>query len=984
MRVLWLGLLPLAALAACPAPNTSRPPAVTITPPIVPPDAAVATTPPVPPGLEPPQPELRLPKNFVATGYQASLTVDPAKTTFDGTVAITGTVSESSSVIWLHARKLRITHAQASHGDPYATPGPESRALSATPRGEDLLELRADVPLGAGTWRIVLEYEGDFDERDTVGAFKETVAGKPYVFTQLESIYARRVFPCIDEPDSKVPWQLSLTVPEGMVATSNTPIASETPMVGGSKMVEFAPTKPLPSYLVAFAVGPFEIVDAGKTKSGTPVRVVTLAGRSADAAFAAKSTPHLLELLEDWFGIPYPYAKLDLVTVPLTSGFSAMENAGMVTFGERLMLFDQTRPSRVKQWNWVRTASHELSHQWFGDFVTTAWWDDIWLNEGFANWLETKIVAAYEPSWHAEQADVDARIQALDNDALASARAVRQPIASQSDIANAFDAITYDKGASVLRMFERYVGADVFQRGVRDYLQARAYGNATSSDFIAAIAAASGKDLAPAFTSLLERAGEPELEITTTCAGAAKVALSQHRYVEPGSTAPSVDQQSAPPSGGVARPGGAGAYEPWQLPVCVAYGSAGKRGEACTLLAQDTASVELPKSAGCPQWVLVNSHGSGYFRTAYTVAQVTALRDVAWPQLDESERRTLYFDVTGAPRYRPRGRTDTVAMTPVMKLPLPLALSFVPRQLAGGDRFTIGDAVTLPLTLDRFVDDDMRNKLEIWLRASYGAGATQLGVLPKTSDDLDVERERYDLFTLVAWFGRDPELVKQAVSLGDHWAELPQSVRGAILAVAVDASPELFARVLASVKTEPDRSKRDHMLVALGRVRDVERQRQALALLLDPSFDIREATTLLTSWSTEAARAEVEAFYRAHRAELEQRMPKDEVATGFGGVVDALISACDAHRRDDLARDLTALYAGRPGGPRDTQIAIERLDRCIASKAVLGPAVRSWLGGVKAKKVQGSASADRAAPSKGGAQLRDAKPVAKPAKPGHK
>jgi alanyl aminopeptidase len=472
-------------------------------------------------------------------------------------------------------------------------------------------------------------------------------------------------------------------------------------------------------------------------------------------------------------------------------------------------------------------------------------------------------------------------------------------------------------------------------------LQARAFGNATSADFIAAIATASGKELAPAFASFLERAGEPELVVSTTCAGTAKVSLAQHRYVGPGANDDVVT--------------------PWQIPVCVAYGTGSKRGEQCTLLAQDSAVVELPKAAGCPQWVLVNSHGGGYFRTAYTVAQVTTLRDVAWPHLDETERRTLYFDIAAAPRYRPRGRNETIAMVPAMKQPLPLALSFVPRLLAGGDRFTIGDAVTLPLALDRFVEDDQRNKLEIWIRATYGAGATQLGVTAKPSDDLDVERERLDLFTLVAWFGRDPELVKQAVALGDHWSELPQAMRGAILAVAVDASPELFTRVLANVKTEPDRSKRDNMLVALGHVRDVERQRQALALLLDHAIDIRETATLLTAWSNESARAEVEAFYREHRAELETRMPKDEVTSGFGAIADAFVAACDAHRRDDIAHDLAALYAGRPGGERDEHLAIEWLDRCIASRTVLGPAVRSWLGGVKQRK-----------------------PDAKPAKPGQK
>jgi alanyl aminopeptidase len=930
-----ISFVALAALVACAAPTkqstTPAPPPVAIT---SPPLTGVAV-PVAPHGLEPPQPTLRLPKNLVATGYDARLSIDPSKPTFDGTIEITGTVSEPSSVIWLHGRHLRVAHAAASHDDPSATSGGNRSPLVVTPRGDDLLELRADPPLDAGTWRIEIEYAGDFDELNTAGAFKETVAGKPYVFSQFEAIYARRVFPCIDEPDSKVPWHLSLTVPQSLVAVSNTPIARETAMASGSKLVEFTPTKPLPSYLVAFAVGPFDIVDGGKTKAGTPVRVVTLAGRAADAAFAAKSTARVVDLLEDWFAIPYPYAKLDLVTVPLTVGFGAMENAGMVTFTERLMLFDQSRPSRERQWRWVNVAAHELAHQWFGDLVTMAWWDDIWLNEGFANWMETKILAKYDPSWHAEQADVEQRVQALDADALPSARAIRQPIERNDDIFNVFDAITYDKGATVLRMFESYVGADVFQRGVRDYLTARAFGNATSADFIAAISAASGKDLAPALATFLERTGEPEVEATTTCGGAgAHVALTQHRYVAPGTTS------SAAPS-----ERGDTAAAPWQIPVCIAYGASGTRAEACTLLAQDTATIEL--KGACPAWVELNASGRGYYRSRYTAAQAAALRDVAWPQLTETERRAVFFDVAAVAHYRPRGRQDVVAMPPGMKLPLPLALSLIPKLLAGGDRFTVADAVSLPLALDRFVADDQRGKLETWIRATFGPGATHLGLTSKPNEDLDVERERVDLFLLAAWLGRDPELVKKAVELGQRWTELPAAIRGPILAIAVDASPELFAHVLAAVKTEPDRSKRDEMVFALGHVRDPARVQQALALALDRTFDIRESIALFTAWSSEPTRAVVEAFYREHEAELSARMPKDEVRAGAGALASVLAGACDQRRRDDVVRDVMSALAGRPGGDRLAHQAIETLDRCIASRAALEPAVRSWLGGVR-------------------------------------
>ncbi|MDB4954754.1 MAG: Membrane alanine aminopeptidase, partial [Myxococcales bacterium] len=300
-------VLALAVLGfACPAPTTptnTTPTHVVVTPAV---DAAPVVT---PSGFEPPQPALRLPKNFVPKSYEARLHVDPSKPTFDGAISIAGEVSERSSVIWLHGRGLTVQRAAATRGNPFESPGGTSSALTVTPRGQDLLELRADPPLDAGAWTLSLEYTGHIDDVNTTGAFKETVAGATYVYSQFEAVYARRVFPCVDEPDAKVPWKLTLEVPPGVIAVSNTPVAEETPLADGGKRFAFERTKPLPSYLIAFGVGPFDVIDAGKTKTGVPIRVITLKGRGADAAWAAKSTPRVLELLEEWFGIPYPYGK---------------------------------------------------------------------------------------------------------------------------------------------------------------------------------------------------------------------------------------------------------------------------------------------------------------------------------------------------------------------------------------------------------------------------------------------------------------------------------------------------------------------------------------------------------------------------------------------------------------------------------------------------------------------------------------------------
>jgi alanyl aminopeptidase len=892
-------------------------PAVTVPAPAVVAEPAVPAPPPVPDGLVPPQPTLRLPRNFLPTGYAVRLDIDPAKAGFEGSIQIAGNLAEKSLVIWLNARRLTIHQAVARQA------GQPDVALAATPAGDDFLELRAAHALEAGAWTLVIDYAAGFEPLSTAGAFKQTVGDASYVYTQFEAVYARRAFPCFDEPDNKVPWQLTLDVPQPLVAVANAPAVGEAPLPGGKKRVEFAPTRPLPSYLVAFGVGPFELVDAGKTSRGTPVRVVTLAHRAADGAFAAKTSAKLIDYLEDYFGAPYPYPKIDMLTIPITVGFGAMENAGLITYTETLILLDP-KAAKERQLRWIAVASHELAHQWFGDLVTMAYWDDIWLNEGFANWMQHKITARFEPTWHEDQSELTTRDVALDNDSLVTARQIRQPIAGQDDIFTAFDRITYDKGASILNMFESYLGADTFQRGVRAHLAARAWGNATSADFVAAISKAAGKDVAPAFATFLEQAGTPEITATPTCdGGKATIALAQQRYLPPGAATPP-------------------ATRPWIVPVCVAYDAAGKRAEACTLLDHEAGTLALETKA-CPRWVMPNVNGRGYYRNTYTAAQIGALRDEAWPQLSWTERRAVFHDVR-----------DAAANG---KLPLPLALSLVPKLLTGNERFTVAPAIALPAGLSRLVPDELRPRYEAWLRQTFGPGAARAGLLPKAADSLDTEITRGELIRAVAWRGRDPKLVAEVVKLAGTWRDLPQAVRGDMLRIAVDASPELFDRTMKEVLSEADRSKRQEMLRALASVRDPRRQTAALGLMLETRLDARETLQMLFGGAggrgggdggNDEANLEVSrAFFRDHQEAIMKTMPRDGTAGPFARLSGLFTQACDAAQREAITGYVKQTFSALPGGARVVAQNLEQMDQCIARRALLEPEIRGWLTGVK-------------------------------------
>jgi cytosol alanyl aminopeptidase len=914
MRILLVALM----VAGCsPPPQTA---AIAPTTPTTPPGSVTSGTGPGPHGLVPPEPQLRLPRNFSPTRYAATLAIDPARDGFDGTIAITGAISEASSVVWLHSHRLTIARAAA-------TRGADTIALTATPRGDDLLELRAATPLAPGTWTLALGFAGTYDQVNTSGVFKQTVRGASYVYTQFEALYARRAFPCFDEPDSKVAWQLTLDVPAQLVAVSNTPVARETALGADRKRIEFAPTKPLPSYLVAFGVGPFDLVDAGKTRSGTPVRVVTMRDRAPEAAWAARTAAPIVDLLEALFGSRYPYEKLDLLTIPVTVGFGAMENAGLITFTETVMLIDPARPAKQREYTWIQIAAHELAHQWFGNLVTMAWWDDIWLNEGFANWIQRKVAARFEPAWNEALSEVDARNTALGADALVSARQIREPIVAPDDILNAFDGITYNKGASVLNMFEGYVGPERFMRGVADYLARHAFGNATSRDFAAAISQAAGKDVAAAFASFLDQPGAPELTATLECTRGAPVrlALSQRRYVPPGAP--------APPAG-----------KPWIVPVCAVFDRAGQRAEACTLLDAATGSLALD-TPSCPRWVMANVDGRGYYRIAYTAPQVTALRDAAWPQLRPSERRAVAFDVTEAAH---TGR-----------LPLALGLSFVPRLLAAGDRSSIGAALALPIGVRDDVPDELRPAYEAWLRRTFGPAARKAGLLPTARDSLDVEVARTQLINAGADLGRDPELTAQAVQLAAGWRDLPPAVRGAVVTVAAHASSTVFDRLRAEIYTEPDRERRAEIAYALASTLDVHQQRDALALLLDPKLDVRDVQFMLLGASSEANRVVAQQFFAANQEAILRRLPSESATGGATWLAYVFTSSCSAQRRDELVDYVTSTFRKLAGGPRVVAQAIEAMDHCIARRAALEPELRRWL---DARRLAGPAApATRAA-----------------------
>jgi cytosol alanyl aminopeptidase len=853
--------------------------------------------------------------------YSADLRLTPGEDRFHGSITIELEILQPVSTIWMHGKSLTFEKATIRIA------GREEPATATTAaevdnnNGGDFIAVTTGNTLSVGYATLQIAYSGEVSRTLTDGAFQQQEGKDWYIFTKFEPVTARRVFPCFDEPSFKVPWQLTLHVPRDLKAFSNTAASSEKDESGGMKEVRFGETKPLPSYLVAFAVGPFDVVETEPVgKNRRPSRIIVPRGRSAEAVYAASITPKLIEMLEDYFGTPYPYDKLDQIVVPLTTAWGAMENAGLIAYGD-FLLSPKEQDTDLLQRRRAETMEHEMSHQWFGDLVTTAWWDDIWLNEAFANWLSLKLLNEWKPEWNIKTEDA-ATLNVMRSDSLTTVRKIRQPIEAPGDIANAFDGITYGKGQAVIGMFENYVGPKDFQRAIRLYLQQHAWGNATSADLLTALDSVTGQGVGAAFSTFLNQVGFPVVSVKLSCVAASRDAVSG--ATASGMTQLELAQQRFLPLG---SPGSTDAV--WSVPVCAAWGDNGGIHRQCFLLKKASDHFDLNASRGCPAWFFADSNAAGYYAASYDTALADELTGKGMPHLkpDESAAtlrgiQLMFSSGVGDPEQE---------------------LKFVTEFSHSSDAGLVRQAAGTVSGLGDFIPADLSHNYARLVRSLYGVRARELGWKPQSGEAQEVRRLRIAIVPLVATYGEDSELSSQAVVLAQAWFKNHQSldpdmVEPVLSTAAWNGDQAFFGLLVDEIKRDKVQRERSWMIGALTSFRDPGITRARLELIMGKGIDPRELQYTLFNASLQT-REVVWEFVQQNFDAINSTIAGAR-GIPFGALLPSTAAGfCDDAHRLQVENFFQPRIAALPGGARYLANTLERIRLCSARSAVITPAI---------------------------------------------
>jgi puromycin-sensitive aminopeptidase len=819
----------------------------------------------------------RLPTQVTPSHYALTLEPDLDAATFAGEVTIQVDAHEPTGEITLNAIELDLLEATVDGIPADVTLDADTERAT----------LHVPEELAAGPHTIHIRYTGILNDKlhgfylsrfTDAAEVEHTIAT-----TQFEATDARRAFPCWDEPEHKATFAVTLDVPDHLLAVSNGPIVADEPVAGSRRRLTFDTTMKMSTYLVAFAVGPFVATDPVDV-DGVPLRVIAPAERIGMADFALEAGAFALRTFADFFGIPYPGGKLDLVAIP-DFAFGAMENLGCVTFRETALLVDQSIGSQVDLQRVADVVNHEIAHMWFGDLVTMKWWNGIWLNEAFATFMELKATDAFRPEWDRWTAFGLERGLAFGIDALNATRPIEFDVTSPAEAEGMFDVLTYQKGCAVMRMLEQYVGEDGFREGLRLYMRRHAYGNTETGDLWDAIETATGEPVHSMMDSWILQGGHPLVSVAVSADGTA-LTLTQERFRfladEPDDTL-------------------------WSVPVLVRTPS----GDTKVLLTGPTTTVDLGTKA---DWVVVNAGASGFYRTMYSSALLRSLlANLDSAALAPLERFMLVSDTWAAARAGLAPVSDFVEVC---------------RALAADDDPDVWSAINDGLTLlARIARDDEARAAVARLVVEIAAPAlARVGWEPTEDEGNRRSTLRGVLVSLLGGAGDDVEVQARCralldLYLADRSSVHPDLLRPILSTAATKADEATYERILDRWRNAATPQEEIRFLGALSLVLDPELFQRTIDLYLSDDVKTQDAALVVAMALKNRANGR-RAWAAVHAAwdDINGRLPSNTISRLVGGLADQADPALAADARGFLSEHPL------PQGAKQVDQTLEAMD----------------------------------------------------------
>jgi aminopeptidase N/puromycin-sensitive aminopeptidase len=833
----------------------------------------------------------RLPDTVRPLHYSLTLAPDLKAATFSGVETIDIALADPTYTVTLNSAEIEFQSVSA------IVDGSQLQATVSLDKDKEQTTFTFPEMLSAGKATLAITYSG-FLNNDLRGFYLSKTERRNYAVTQFESTDARRAFPSFDEPALKATFDVSLVIDAADTAISNTPIESDTPGPAHRHTLKFFTTPKMSTYLLAFLVGDFQC--SSGAQDGVAIRVCSTPDKVSLTPYGVDIAKYVLHYYNDYFGIPYPLKKLDLIALPDFEA-GAMENFGAITYRETDLLLDPRTASIDAKRRVAVVIAHEMAHQWFGDLVTMQWWDNIWLNEGFATWMENKATAAMHPEWNMTPGVSFDKEVTLNLDALPTTRAIRARADTPEEIEQMFDGIAYGKASDVLLTVENYLGEETFRKGVHAYLSAHLYANATAEDFWNAQTAASQKPVDKIMASFITQRGEPLLTFGDPADG--KVSVTQTRFF----LSPGIQPVPA---------------QKWTLPVCLKTA----RGQDCQLLTPDDSTVTVPAAT----LFFANARGKGYFRSAYSPHAYAAIIAGIESSLTPAERVTFIGDEWARVQANQATVSDYLHLAAVVKTD---SNAVAIKQTEAGISVAYLQIAATP---------EERAGLSAWIRATFAPEYTKLGK-PSETDSPNTRELRAQLFELLGYYGKDPAVIDQARQIADKYFDNPSSVdptlaHTALFVAARNGDSALFDRLQKAFETSANPDIQITALHLLAQFEDPALVKRSLDYAVsgkvrnqDAAIQIRDAIrdreTPGLAWKYLVANWD---------------KVSGQFATGLGMYVVASTGTfCSAADRDSVEAFFSTHKVPESGIA--LKHALEKIDSCIEFRKLQEPNLDRWL-----------------------------------------